>query len=258
MLLRRLHVRRASSQAPRVVLVDGRRSLELVRAELALATAAHAAHGVELYVAGRQGIAIALRAAALLRPASSGQQAFFALDSASAEELAAAGLEPMVAPSARDSEDAAVRGRGFCMRFPPRELDYESKAAPTIEHVMKVGQNTRVLSLAKAIATTVSRLPQDGGAVVETALYGKSKNRWTRTHLMAQAVAMAHHWQESPSPNLERSARPFRCLASQLQVSESKRDADAEVDVTSSSEEVVAMDVLRLLLVPTGPPTSDK
>lgn len=248
-------LRGASSQTPAVVVVDGRRSLELVRAELALCTAAHASRGVQLFAAGRQGITIALRAAAALRSESSGH--YFTLSDASGKQLANAGLEALEPTSSAEETEGVTAGRGFCLSFPPRASDGEivSDHAPIIQHVMRVGPNSRLVPLAKAIATTVSRLPEGHAAAVETVLFGKSKNRWTRTHRMAMAVAKAHGWQESPSPNLRHTARPFQCLASQFGVSELPRgSADAgtpeKADADESGERVV-MDVLRLLLLPT-------
>lgn len=246
------------AQKPATVIVDGQRSIELVRADLARSTAAHATRGVEVLAAGRQGVTIALRAAALLRPGPSCRQCRFTLAAASSEALLEAGLVPPAAPSAEDDDG---RIRGFRMFFAPRSLrsedaaeePQETHAAPAEEHVLKVGRNTGLLPLAKAIATTVVRLPEGSTAAVETALKGKAKNGWTRSHLMAQAVAMAHRWQEFPSEG--HSGRPFRCIASQFNVTMELKQQPSETMEASAPGTKTEVEVLRLSLLPTGPPT---
>lgn len=262
--LRRSTLHGLATQDPKLVIVDGRRSVELVRAELALSVKVHASRGVELFAAGRQGVAVALRATAQVQLHGRRPLAF-TLASASAAELAEAGLEPPdhAAAPARDVTDSGndIPGqerRGLRLSFRAhrtttaergtRMPDEEELSASEedITKVLTVGQSSRFLPLAKAIATNVARLPDGRIVAVETALRGKAKNTWTRTYLMAQAVAQAHQWQVAPA-NETLVARPFQCIVKEVV----KETEGADADGTHAKD----FQVLRLLLLPLVKPS---
>lgn len=261
-----------------MILVDGSRSLELVRAELALNLAAHAARGVELFTAGRQATSVALHAAAQAHRGGGGGPVEFTLARVSDQQLAAVGLEPPLLPpggrhgdkkedpallaaaggreggehednaGAGDTEDGHHRRRGLRLSCRPGGRAGAGEEGGSwdempVAGVLRVSASSPPLSLAKAVASTVARVPEGSVAAIETALRGKAKSRWTRTYRLAQAVAQAHEWQVEPK-NAKLVTRPFRCVASVV-VSED------EVDTAAESEEVVH--VLRLTLLPEGP-----
>lgn len=78
--------------------------------------------------------------------------------------------------------------------------------------VLQVGQssNSKFLPLAKAIATELRWLPNGDCLASENLLLGKSKNIFTRTFALANAVAQAYEWQLNP---LQQAVRPFHCFA---------------------------------------------
>jgi len=260
----------AGGPPPALVLVDGQQSLELVKAELSRRLAANS-QGVDVLTAGRQGITVALRAAAALdsEGGSSRRLRAFHFRKAGHEELAEQGLEPPAHASrfssggAGPSEGGEGGGegrRGFRLSFLPREGQEAMQTDAPASKVLRVSGGTgQVLPLAKAVATEVARLPEGSVAVVETALRGKSKNVWTRIHRLAQAVAQAYEWQVSPkSPRV--MTRRFRCTVGEAVSTEDvKRDplgneegqqAGAE-DLLRTGEKV---QVIRLTLIPEEPP----
>uniref|UniRef100_A0A7S4QGU8 Uncharacterized protein n=1 Tax=Alexandrium monilatum TaxID=311494 RepID=A0A7S4QGU8_9DINO len=205
----------ATATSPALVLVDGRRTVEAVRSELVLRAAAHPA-GAELLVAGRQGTAIALLAAA--RAQAEGRPLAFTLARAGAEELSSAGLHPpgegagTVSGVGGDTAEQVLGRTGFRLAF-PRSIGTPEAERPPAElpepaRLLVVGQTTKLLPLAKAIATEVARLPEGDVVAVETLLRGRPKNVWTRVHRLAEAVAQAHHWQVAPAGQLPPRGSP--------------------------------------------------
>ncbi|CAK0839462.1 unnamed protein product, partial [Prorocentrum cordatum] len=75
-----------------------------------------------------------------------------------------------------------------------------------------VGGQTGVQPLAKALAARAGALPEGGALALETALAGSERALRSRVARMAQAVALAHHWETFPREPL-RPARPFLCAA---------------------------------------------
>lgn len=239
-------------QAEKVMVVDARLPVELTRAELALRLATNAGRA-EVLTVGRKGIAVTLEAASLLRGPGPGGGAFaarprFTLAIASEEVLVAAGVPP---PSADEGALAERGRRGFRFSFTPAgQTAGQVSADVPLSGVLRVGAASPVLTLAKAVATTVVRVPDGFAAAVETALKGKGKNIYTRVHKLAEAVALAHQWQVAPA-NEHLASRPFRCVASVVVVeSESKATTGGqgeEADVETS------LRCIRLTLLPKGP-----
>eukprot|EP00927_Polykrikos_kofoidii_P041520 TRINITY_DN35400_c0_g1_i1.p1 TRINITY_DN35400_c0_g1~~TRINITY_DN35400_c0_g1_i1.p1 ORF type:complete len:383 (+),score=60.00 TRINITY_DN35400_c0_g1_i1:41-1150(+) len=264
---------KSAVQPPATILVDGKRSVEPLRAELALKVAAHAG-GAEMVTAGRQGVSVALRAAALARRAD-GRPLVFTLASIGSAELESAGLDPIEAVSEAEGSASGRNRLGFRFAFPQMKGDDVNVSAvdvaatamkdpALISKVLRVGGNTTHLPLAKAIATTASRLPVGGAAVVETLLTGRPKNVWTRIQRLAEAVAQAHQWQVAPAtPAL--AARPFFCAAEVRTSDEYVRAPQAAPASTAATEAVdkptsdtpavtARAEVLRILLLPEGSP----
>lgn len=257
--------------APGLVLVDGKQSVELVKVELSRLLAANA-QGVDVLTAGRQGVTVALRAAAALgdEGGSGRRPRTFYLRKAGHEELQKEGLEPPPHASrhssrstagAADAEEAENDGRqGFRFSFLPRETPEAAPDGAPVSKVLRVrGGTGQFLPLTKAVATEVARCPEGSVAAVETALRGKSKNLWTRMHRLAQAVAQAYEWQVSPkSPRA--TTRRFRCAAHELlQKEDVLRDPmSREEGHEATSEDLLGTSgeirVLRLTLVPEEPP----
>uniref|UniRef100_A0A7S4QIF2 Uncharacterized protein n=1 Tax=Alexandrium monilatum TaxID=311494 RepID=A0A7S4QIF2_9DINO len=202
----------ATATSPALVLVDGRRTVEAVRSELVLRAAAHPA-GAELLVAGRQGTAIALLAAA--RAQAEGRPLAFTLARAGAEELSSAGLHPpgegagTVSGVGGDTAEQVLGRTGFRLAF-PRSIGTPEAERPPAE-----------------LPEPVARLPEGDVVAVETLLRGRPKNVWTRVHRLAEAVAQAHHWQVAPAGQAARTRR-FRLVAAELACQLPPRGSPAE------------------------------
>ncbi|CAK0895330.1 unnamed protein product, partial [Prorocentrum cordatum] len=181
---------------PATLIADGRRSVGLLSAELCLTLKTRGrGGGVQLLVAGRRGVTLALQAVAQAQPE---RPLVFALSLADGEELAAAGLHPPgqggtggasdeAAPPG--GEEAPAPRRGFRFFFPghadeAETMDVRVGAAPS--RVLLVKSEGSLLPLTKAVATEVARLPEGATAAVETLLGGKAKSIWTRTHRMSK------------------------------------------------------------------------
>jgi len=246
----------AADPPPALVLVDGKQSQELVKAELSRRLAANA-QGVDILTAGRQGITVALYATAELgrEGGSARRPREFRLRKAGHDELTESGLEPPANSQSAAAADEGGLGRGgFRLSFVPRGSPEAVPWSSPIQKVLRVSGGTgQVMPLAKAIATEVFKLPEGKVSVVETAIRGKAKNVWTRIHRMAQSVALADEWQKSTN----KRSRCFRCVVDVVQTKDDARDplgkdakADKE-DLLGSSHE---FRVVRLTLMPEGPP----
>ncbi|CAJ1346723.1 unnamed protein product, partial [Effrenium voratum] len=77
---------------------------------------------------------------------------------------------------------------------------------------LKVGSETSVMPLAKAIAARTKLLPEDGVLLVETSLTGDKDRKRLRAAHLANAVARAYAWQVRPV-DPSKPVRRFRCAA---------------------------------------------
>jgi len=254
----------AQGGQPALVLVDGSQNLELVRAQLSLRLAANSKQGVDVLIASRQGVAIAFRAVAQLRRNAGGVPPSFRLAKAFGEELSAAGLAPSghgarLVGEEDPEEDGAGGRHGFRLSLLPAAgaaVGTTAAADSPIAKVLRVaGGSAKFVPLAKAVATEVARLPDGFVSAVETTLRGKSKNVWTRTYKLAQAVAQAHQWQVAPA-NDRLVTRRFRCVLEERQSEDEVLDAlvdggsQADKDADAGSGD---FRVLRIILIPEDP-----
>ncbi|CAE7368040.1 unnamed protein product, partial [Symbiodinium pilosum] len=77
---------------------------------------------------------------------------------------------------------------------------------------LKVGNNTSIMPLAKAIISHTKPMPQHGVLLVETVLRGDRDQKRLRVSHLANAVARAHAWQVRPVDE-SLPTRPFDCAA---------------------------------------------
>ena len=217
----------AGARARAAVLVDGRRSLELVQAELRQKLLLGA---VDVWAAGRQGAALALRAAAGERR--------FVLRQAQAAELEAAGLE-------QRGEGDVKPETGDRLAFRLHFDGSPAASVPEPRKVFQVGQssNSDFIPLAKAIATELRWLPSGEVLAVESLMLGKAKNIWTRCFSLAKAVAQVYEWQIKPEV-AHTAVRPFSCMSLERQLR----------DFKAHGEQQQAPRALRLVLFPEGDP----
>lgn len=201
--------------------------------------------GAELLAVGRQGISVALQAAASARKAHSTHLLFFELSRVGNQELQVSGVPALNESSKhgatqKDSTDKAVGGGGYKLNFLRHGLDsLQNVPEPTKVLFVSQSNNSNTLPLSKAIATEIRWLPEDCTLAVETLLAGKAKNKWTRMNSLARAVSQAHAWQNTPQAI--GTSRPFRCAAEERQVE--NKDAEAP-----------PVEAFRLILVPQGKP----
>ncbi|CAL1168824.1 unnamed protein product [Cladocopium goreaui] len=182
------------------MVVDGQRSLEQVESELRQKLLI--SQDLDLWAAGRQGIAIALRAAA--SPAQA-----FVMRGATAEEVEMEGLMSRgEGGSGTRIEKNETRRFAFHLKF-QKDMPLSMREP---KKIFQVGQrsNAKFLPLAKAIATELRWLPSGDSLAAENLLLGKAKNTWTRTFALANAVAQAYEWQLNPT---QQCVRPFYCVA---------------------------------------------
>eukprot|EP00929_Paragymnodinium_shiwhaense_P079733 TRINITY_DN41561_c0_g1_i1.p1 TRINITY_DN41561_c0_g1~~TRINITY_DN41561_c0_g1_i1.p1 ORF type:complete len:302 (+),score=48.18 TRINITY_DN41561_c0_g1_i1:94-999(+) len=240
-----------------LILVDSQRPVDSVAQELALRMATQK-DGAHMLAAGRQGVAVAMRAAASHRR-QDGKPAVFRLAQVDAGQLQEAGMPPPRNDEASPEEDHESKGRRRGFRFTFLEKYAESVDAAystSVAKVLQVGGNSSFLPLAKAVASTVARLPAGKVAAVETLLKGKSKNRWTRVSRLVESVAQAYEWQVNPANN-NLMTRPFHCVGEIREVEleeldQSKSNDTPEEGSVREGDVAEAPQVLRVYLIPTS------
>mmetsp|Transcript_42520 Transcript_42520/g.95432 ORF Transcript_42520/g.95432 Transcript_42520/m.95432 type:complete len:268 (+) Transcript_42520:35-838(+) len=225
----------SSSSRRGVVLVEGRRNIELVRLELSQKLLA--LPSVDVWAAGRQGVCMGLQAMARQT-----QAVQFVMRSASITDLDAAGLQ--WDGQIQSQHQSAFAGVHMALQSERRELPEPVK----VFHVSQ-RSNLDFIPLAKAIATELRWTPAGQVLAVESLLVGKAKNVWTRAFSLARAVSQVYDWQVNP--RAAGAQRPFQCVAQE-------RAVDMELDVTNSMEGSAARGkqprALRLVLLAHGEP----
>lgn len=234
----------ADRLVPAFILVDGRRSADLVKGEL-MQKVRTDPMGAEILAVGRQGIAVALEAAALARKSRSAQSMFFELSRVGIQELQASGVLPPIKGSAqgashKDATDKSASGGAYKLNFSRDGWD-SSQIVPKPTKIFFVSQsnNSNTLPLSKAIATEMRWLPEHCTLAVETLLAGKPRNKSTRMNSLARAVSQASEWQKTTQA--KGTSRPFRCAAEGHQVD--NKDAEAP-----------PVEAFRLIMMPEGKP----
>lgn len=220
------------------VRVDGLRNVQEVIAEAELMSDGYTRQ-FELLTLGQPGIVSAFHVAAALRrhslaPAFSfaSAQTLTKLNLATEEEW---GLERNRAGGNNND-----RRKIYCLSFPP-EVDWKAESERQISSRLNVPvSKTQIKSLAKAITARAATVPEGQVVAVETALLGEEKLKRLRIAHMAQALAMAHHWEQAPA-DPGKPTRSFRCVADLCQA-----DGQSNAPVDSW--------LLRLEVMPEGPP----
>ncbi|CAE8739375.1 unnamed protein product [Polarella glacialis] len=197
------------------------------------------------------------------RPPGSAKPLIFTLLPATGQELTEAGLARPGEGGSKSAQQSAAadddggndkRRTGFRLVFPPtgvggdESASVQSQTLPEPKKVLRVGQGSQFLPLAKAIATELRWLPEGSTTAVETILSGKAKNNWARTYRLADCVAQVYRWQVAPAKP-GGAVRPFRCIAEQLE-----RPADKEEATDGEVSPGQMVQLLRLTLIPEGPP----
>jgi len=202
---------------------------------------------------GQPGIACAFHVAAALRSAARAP-AFELADASTAARLRALARGattsgsggPSVAVASAREEAASGTSSPHCqvyrLALPPAD-DWLAEVQRRVGARLRVGNHTRIVALAKALASQSAPLEQGRGVAVETALLGEEKLRRLRIATMAKALVRAYHWQVLPN-DPGRPTRPFKCVAELL-----KEEADTTHQGGNMECWVLSVEVL-----PVGPP----
>jgi len=228
----------ASDHAVPRVRVDGLRNVQEVIAETEFLSEGYSRH-FDLITLGQPGIVSAFHVAATIRQNTLAPAFAFT----SAQTLTTLNL---TTEEDWELERNRVRGKNddrrriYCLSFPP-VAEWRSESQRQIHSRLHVPvSRTQIKSLAKALTARAATVAEGRAIAVETPLLGEEKLRRLRIAHMAQALAMAHHWELCPA-DPSKPTRSFRCVAELCQAQEQASAAETSW-------------LLRLEVLPEGPP----
>jgi len=197
--------RAVATVVPKIT-IDGRRKLQDILERIDKSSSSNA-HTIDLVAVGQGGIMATFHAAANLRKDSAAPP--FVL-----RRAATANREQGVSEPAGESPEAAHESSGqriWHLTLPPA-TEWRTLPQPGPEEKLLVGNNTRILGLAKAIAARAALAPEGEGFCVETYLLGDETIRRYRVSVIAEALSRVHHWQTFPTLE-NKPTRLFKCFA---------------------------------------------
>lgn len=225
------------------VRIDGRRTVQDVIKEVEEASLGYT-QAVEFMASGQPGIASAFHVAAVLRSATRAPALELA-DSATAKQFVhgVAG-SPAVTRNITEKEvvPSSLRGKVYNLALPPAEL-WKPEVQRRIDARLLVSNHTKIVGLAKSVATRTASIQEGKGVAVETILLGDEKLRRLRISIIAQALVRAYHWQVLPNDK-SRPTRPFKCVV----------DIRKDEATVASPGRNLDCHVLSVEVLPHGPP----
>lgn len=186
-----------------IVLVDGSRKPHDVLADLQKCVARDGTAETDVLAVGQIGIATAMVAVASLR---SGEdlRPTFSISTMTADEV------QEHAPRADFTVKAQTSYRLLLSPTQAWEAPSVWRHRALGDTKLLVGNDTKVILLAKSIAARAKALDAGKALAVETPLLGQTSRVRLRIARLAHAVARAHFWQVAPV-DASRPVRTFRC-----------------------------------------------